>query len=148
MSLNYSNLMLMIALGSWKPRISQFSHSIMSDSLWPHGQQQARLPCPLPTPGFYSNSCPLSRWYHKPSHPLSSTSPPAFKLSCHHESVLHTRWLKCWSFSFNISPSNEYSGLVCFRMTGGISLLSKGLSRVFSNTTVQKHQFFSAQLSL
>ena len=63
------------------------------------------------------------------------------------ESVLHSRWPKYWSFSFNISPSNEYSGLISFRMDGWISLQSKGLSRVFSNTTVQKHQFFGAQLS-
>ena len=70
-------------------------------------------------------------------------------------SVLHIRWPKDWSFSFNISPSNEYSGLISFRMDWLISLLSNGFSRVlsngfssvFSNTTVQKHQFFSAQLS-
>ena len=60
------------------------------------------------------------------------------------ESALHIRWLKYWSFSFSISPSNEYSRLISFRMD---SLQSKGLSRVFSNTTVQKHQFFGAQLS-
>ena len=64
------------------------------------------------------------------------------------ESVLRIRWPKYWSFSFSISPSNEYSGLISFRWTGWISLKSKGLSRVFSNTTVQKHHFFSAQLSL
>jgi len=64
------------------------------------------------------------------------------------ESVLHVRWPKYWSFSFSISPSNEYSGLFPLGWTGWISLLSKGLSRVFSNTTVQKHQFFSTQLSL
>ena len=61
------------------------------------------------------------------------------------ESVLHIRWPKYWSFSYIISPSNGYSGLISFRMR---ILQSKGLSRVFSNTTVQKHQFFSAQLSL
>ena len=67
------------------------------------------------------------------------------------ESVLRIRWPKYWSFSFSISPSNECSGLISFRklgLTGWISLQSKGLSRVFSNTTVQKHQFFSTQLSL
>ena len=64
------------------------------------------------------------------------------------ESLLHIRWPKYWSFSFNISPSNEYSGLISFRMAGWISLQSKWLSRVFSNTTIQKHQFFSAQLWL
>ena len=63
------------------------------------------------------------------------------------ESVLHIRWPKYWSFSFSISPSNEYSGIISFRIDWWISLQSKGLSRVFSNTTVQKHQFFSAQLS-
>ena len=64
------------------------------------------------------------------------------------ESVLHIRWPMYWSFSFNVSPSNEYSGMILLGCTGWISLQSKGLSRVFSNTTVQKHQFFSAQLSL
>ena len=63
------------------------------------------------------------------------------------ESVLHIRWPKYWSFSFSISLSSEYSGLIFFRMDW-LDLLVKGLSRVFSNTTVQKHQFFSAQLSL
>ena len=61
------------------------------------------------------------------------------------ESVLHIRWPKYCSFSFSISPSNEYSGLISFRWTAWISLQSKGLSRVFYNTTFQKHQFFSAQ---
>ena len=64
------------------------------------------------------------------------------------ESVLHIRWPKYWSFSISISPSNEYSGLISFRMDWLDLLLNKGLSRVFSNTTVQKHQFFGAQLSL
>ena len=63
------------------------------------------------------------------------------------ELVLHIRWLKYWSFSFSICPSNEYSGLISFRMDW-TSLQSKGLSRVFSKTIVQKHQFFGAQLSL
>ena len=63
------------------------------------------------------------------------------------ESALSIRWPKCWSFTLSLHPSNEYSGLISFRMTGLISLQSKGLSRVF-NTTVQKHQFFSTQLSL
>ena len=64
------------------------------------------------------------------------------------ESVLHIRWPKYWSFSFSISPSNEYSGLISFRMDWLYLLVVKVLSRVFSNTTVQKHQFFGAQLSL
>ena len=64
------------------------------------------------------------------------------------ESVLRISWPKYWSFSFSISPSNEYSGLISLGLTGLISLLSKGLSRVLSDTTVQKYQFFSAQPSL
>ena len=64
------------------------------------------------------------------------------------ESVLRIRWPKYWSFTFSLSPSNEYSGLISFRMDWLISLQHKGLSRVFSNTTVQKHQLFGAQLSL
>ena len=63
------------------------------------------------------------------------------------ESVLHIRWPKYWSFNFILTPSNEYSGLISFRMYW-LDLRAKGLSRIFSNTTVQKHQFFSAQLSL
>jgi len=64
------------------------------------------------------------------------------------ESVLHIRWPRYWSFSFNISPSNEYSGLFPLGLTGWISLQCKGLTRVLSNITVQKHHFFSAQPSL
>ena len=64
------------------------------------------------------------------------------------KSTLPIRWSKYWSFSFSISPSNEYSGLISFRWTGWISLQSKGLSRDFSSTTIQKHQFFSSQSSL
>ena len=88
----------------------------------------------------------------QPSHPLSSPSPPALNRSQHQglfkwvSSLL--RWPKYWSFSFNISLSNEHPGLISFRMDWWISLQSKGLSRVFSNSTVQKHQFFGAQLSL
>ena len=87
----------------------------------------------------------------QPSHPLSSPSPPTLNLSQHQglfQWVSSSHQVAYWSFSFNISPSNEYSGLISFRIDSWISLLSKGLSRYFSNTTVQKHQFFSAQLSL
>ena len=63
------------------------------------------------------------------------------------ESVPRIRWPKYWSFSFSISPSNKYSGLISFRINWLVLLQSKGLSRVFSNTTIQKHQFFGAQLS-
>ena len=126
----------------------QFSRSVVSDSLRPHGLQHTRLPCRSPSPGACLNSCPSSQWCH-PSHPLSSPSPPAFNLSQHQgfffpkESVLRISWPKYWSFSFSISPSSEHSGLISFRITGFISSYSKGLSRVFSNTIIQKHQFFS-----
>ena len=87
----------------------------------------------------------------QPSHPLSSPSPPAPNPSQHevfsNESTLHMRCPKYWSFSFSISPSSEHPGLISFRMDWLISLQSKGLSRVFSNTAVQKHQVFSAQPS-
>ena len=73
--------------------------------------------------------------------------PPSIRVFSN-ESTLCMRWLKYWSFSFNLSPSNEHPGLISFRWTGRISLLSKGLSRVISNTTVQKHQFSGSQLSL
>ena len=83
------------------------------------------------------------------SHPLllpSSVFPSIRVFS--NESVLHIRWLKYWSFSYCISSSNEYSGLISFKMDWLDLLASKGLSRLFFNTTVQKHQFFGAQLSL
>ena len=88
----------------------------------------------------------------QPSHPLCPllllpSVFPSIKVFSS-ESALHISWPKCWSFSLSISPSNEYSGLISFRRTGWISLQSKEPSRVFSNTTVQKHQFFGTQLSL
>ena len=93
-----------------------FSHPVISNSLRPHGLQHAGLPCPSPTPRAYSNSCPLSRWCH----PTLSSSVVPF--SSHLQSfpasgsVLHIRWPKYWSFSFSISSSNEYSGLISFRI--------------------------------
>ena len=100
---------------------SQFSHSVMSDSLQPHGLQHTRPPCPSPTPRVYSNSCPLSRWCH----PTISSSvvtlllPPSIFPSIRalsNELALHIRWPMFWSFSFSINPSNEYSGLISFRI--------------------------------
>ena len=88
----------------------------------------------------------------QPSHPLSSPSLPAFSLSnfrvFSNESALHIKWPKIWSFSFNISSSNEYLGLICFRVDWFDLLFFKGLSRVLSNTTFQKHQCFGTHLSL
>ena len=106
----------------WKLYTVQFSRSVVSDSLWPHEQQHARPPCPSPTPGVHPNPCPLCRWCHPTmlSHPLSSPSPlpsifPSIRVFSN-ESALHIRWPKYWSFSFNISPSNEHPGLISFRM--------------------------------
>ena len=96
----------------------QFSSSVMYDSLRPHRPQHVRPPCPSPIPGLYSNTCPLSQWCHptisSSVFPFSSIFPSIRVFS--NESVLHIRWPKYWSFSFSIGPSNEYSGLVSFRM--------------------------------
>ena len=124
-------------------------------TLRPHESQQARPPCPSPTPGVYSNSCPLSQWCHPNSSssviPFSPHLPsfPEFFPVFSNESSLCMRWPKYWSFSFSISPSNEQPGLIWSPLgwTGWISLQSKGLSSVSSYITVQNHQFFSAQLS-
>ena len=129
------------------PSSVQFSHSVVSDSVTPW--IAARPPCPSPTPGVHSNSCPSS-WSCHPAicRPLLLLPPipPSIRVFSN-ESALCMKWPKYWSFSFSISPSNEHPGLISFRWTGWISLQYKGLSRVFSNTTVQKHQFFGAQLS-
>ena len=99
--------------------VVQFSCSVMSDSLQPHGLEHARLPCPSPTPRAYSDSCPSSRWCH-PTISSSSSSLPTFNLSQHqglfYDLVIRIRWSKYWSFSFSISPSNEHPGLISFRM--------------------------------
>ena len=114
----------------------------MSDSLWPHELQHARVPYPSLAPRVCSNSRPLNHLILCcPIHLPSSIFPSIRVFS--NESALHVRWSKYWSFSISNSPSNEHSGL-----TGWISLLSKGLSRVFSSNTVWKHRFFSSQLSL
>ena len=135
----------------FKPSV-QFSHSVESDSLWPHELQHARPPCPSPSPGVHSDSHPLSQWCH----PAISSSVIPF-----------SSWPKSLpaSESFPMSQlftwggqSTGVSALASFlpkksqgwspsEWTGGISLQSKGRSRVFSNTTVQKYQFFGAQPS-
>ena len=98
----------------------QFSYSVVSDSLWPHGLQHNRPPCPSPTPRVYSTHVHWVGDAIQPSHPLSSPFSPAFNLS-HHQGL--SKWVssshqvaKYWGVSFSISPSNEYSGLVSFRM--------------------------------
>ena len=130
----------------------QFSHSVVSNSLRPHGLQHARPPCPSPTPRVYSNWCPLSQWCHptiSPSVVLFSACPQSFPASGSFPmSQLFTSGGQRTgvSASTSILPMNiqDWSPL---EWTGWISLQSKGLSRVFSNTTGQKHPFFSSQLS-
>ena len=129
----------------------QFSCSVVSDSLRPHGLQYARPPCPSPSPGACSNSCPLIRWCH-PS--ISWSVVPFF--SCLNLSQHQGLFQFFTSGGQSIEVSASASVLPMYiqdwfplgnQLTDWISLQSKGLSRVFSNTTVQKHQFFGTQLS-
>ena len=135
------------------PTSVQFSCSVMSDSLWPCEPQHTRPPCPSPTPGVHPNPCPLSRWCHptisssvipfsscRQSFPVSGSFPVSQLFTSGGQSI-------GLSASTSVLPMNtqDWSPL---GWTGWIPLQSKGLSRVFSNTTVQKHQFFGAQLSL
>ena len=118
-------------------------------TLWPHGLQHATLPCP-PSLGVCSNSCPLSRWCHPTVLPsvIPFSSCPQFFLASGSFPMLglHIRWPKYWSFS--ISPSREYSRLISFRIDWFDLLAVQRTLKSLLNTTVQKHQFFSAQLSL
>ena len=130
-----------------------FSHSVVSDSLWPLGLQHSRLLCPSLSPAVCSDSCPLSQWCHQTiassvslvsscSQPFpASRSLPMSQLFASDGQSIGV------SVSASVLPMN-IQGWFLFGLTGWISLQSKGLSRVFSNTTVQKHQFFGAQLSL
>ena len=134
-------------------QIVQFSCSVMSDSLWSHGLQRARLPCPSPTPRAYSNSCPSRQWCnptilssvvpfssHLQSFPASGSFPMSQFFSSGGQRI-------GVSASASVLPMNiqDWSPL---GWTGWISLQSKRFSRVFSNTTIQNYQFFGAQLSL
>jgi len=133
--------------------VSQFSRSVVSNSLQPHGLQHARLPCPSPTPRAYSNSCPSSQWCHQT---ISSSVVPFFS---HLQSFPASGSFHWVSSLYQVAKVLEFPASasvlpVSIRdwfplgWPGSISLQSTGLSRVFSNTTVQKHQFFGAQLSL
>ena len=131
---------------------AQFSHSVMFNCSQLHGLQHARPPCPSPTPRAYPNSCPLSQWCH----PTISSSVSPF--SCHLQSFQISGSFQMTqlftpdgqsigvSAPTSVLPKNTQDWALGW--TGWISLQSKGLSRVLSNTTVQKHQFFSVQLSL
>ena len=131
----------------------QFSHSVVSNSLRPHGLQHPRPPCPSPTPRVHPNQCPSSQWCHPTisssvssysSCPQSLPASGSFPMSQLFTSGGQSTGV---SASTSVLPMNtqDWSTL---GWTGWISLQSKGLSRVFSNTTVQKYQFFSAQLPL
>ena len=138
--------------GNLKACSVQFSHSVMANSLWSHESQHTRPPSPSPTPRVHSNSCPSSRWCHSAisfsvipfsSCPQSLPASGSFPMSK----------LFAWggqsigvSASKSVLPMNTQDWSL-LGWTGWISLQSKGLSRVFSNTTVQKQQFFGAQLS-
>ena len=130
----------------------QFSCSVVSDSLWPHVLQHTRLPSPSPTPGACSNSCPSSWWCHPT---ISSSVIPLLLLPSIFSSIrVFSNEFFAWgaqsigvSASASVLPMNIQDWLP-LGLTGLISLQSKGLSKVFSNTTVQKHQFFDAHLSL
>ena len=131
----------------------QFSCSVMPESLRPHGLQHARFPCLSPTPGDCSNSCPSSWWCH----PTISSSVSPFSSCLQYFPALGSFPINQFftsggqsiiaSSSASVLPMNIQDWFLLV-LAGLISLESKGLSRVFSNTTVQKHQFFGAQLSL
>ena len=144
-SLTYRNQVCSCTIATQK---LLFSCSVMSNSLWTHGLQHTRLPCPSPTPGACSNSCPLSRWCH----PTISSSVILFS-SCHQSFPASGSFPMNWLFasggqnigaSASVLPMNIQDWFP-LGLTGLISVQSKGLSRVFSNTTVQRHRFFSAQ---
>ena len=131
----------------------QFSRSVVSNSLRPHESQHARPPCPSPTPGVHSDSRPLSQWCH----PAISTSVVPFS-SCPQSLPASESFPMSQLFAWggqstgvsalaSVLPKKSH-GYSPSEWTGWISLQSKGLSRTFSNTTVQKHQFLGTQLSL
>ena len=136
---------------NWKFSSVQFSRSVVSNSLRPHESQHTRPPCPSPSPGVHSDSCPSSQWCH-PAIPSSvvpfSSCPQSLLASQSFPMSQHFAWGgQSTGVSVSASfPPNKSQGWSPSEWTGWISLQSKGLSRVF-NTTVQKHPFFGAQLS-
>ena len=132
---------------------AQFSCSVVFDPLWTDGPQHARPPCPSPTPEVYPNSCPMSRWCHPtilssviPFSSCPQSFPPSGAFQMNQFFISGGQSIGV-SASISVLPMNtqDWSPL---GWTGWTSLQSKGLSRVFANTTVQKHQFFGTQLSL
>ena len=129
-----------------------FSHSVVSDSLWPYGLQHARLPCPSPAPRACSNSCPLSQWCHPT---ISSSVIPFFSClqpfpasgSFPVSQFFAIRWPKYWSFSFNISPSNEYSRLISFRIDWLDLLAVQGTLKSSKASILRCSAFFIVHLS-
>ena len=132
--------------------INEFSHSVVSDSLQSHEPQHTRPPCPSPTPGVHLGIESIESVM--PSNHLILRHPllllpsilPSIRVFSN-ESAFSIRWPKYWSFSFNISPSNEKPGLISFRMDWLDLLAVQGTLKSLPNTTVQKHQFFGTQLS-
>ena len=144
----------MLSRSSLYIRGIQFSsfHSVVSDSLPPHESQHARPPCPSPSPGVHSDSCPSSQWCH----PTISSPLVPFFFCLQYFPVSGSFWINQFFISDgkSIGASASASELPMniqdwfpLGLTGWISLQSKGISRVFSNTTVKKHQFFGTQLS-
>ena len=151
-TLPHKYLIIELENGHMYTTFIQFSYSVVSDSLWPHESHHARPPCPLPTPGVHSDSHPFNQWCH----PAVSSSVIPFS-SCLQSLPASESFPLSQLFAWG-GQSTGVSALASFlpkksqgwsplEWTGWTSLQSKGLSRVFSNTTVQKHKFFSTQLS-
>ena len=142
-----------VASSSFCQSVSQFSRSVTSDSLQLHGPQHARPPCLSPTPGVYpklmstESVMPFNQLILCHSLFLLSSIFPSIRVFSN-ESALRMSWPKYWSFSFNISPSNEYPGLISFRMDWLDLLAVQGTLKSLFQHHIQKHQFFGAQLSL
>ena len=149
---------LPMSFQDWLPFSSvQFSHSVVSNSLRPHESQHTRPPCPSPSPGVYTNSCPSGQWCHPAilfsAVPFTSCpqSLPASVFS--NESIIHMRWPKYQSFSFSISPFNEHSGLISFRidwldLRAVQGTLKSLLQHHSSKASILQHSaFFTVQFS-
>ena len=138
----------------WILESVQFSRSVMSDSLQPHGLEHARLPCPSPTPGACANSCPSRWWWHptisssaipfsscSQSFPTSGSFPISYLFTSGGQSIGA-------SASFSVSPSNEYSGLISFKIDSFDFLAFQGTLKILFQHHSSKHQLFGTQLSL